>query len=64
VGAIGFVAAVLAVMVAALVVWFIHHQAVAAQVPLATSVGPQAIVPGTGQGADVAGAAGSGSTGR
>ena len=61
---IGFAAGALAVMVAAITVWIIHLQASAAQVPLVTYVAPQAVAPGTGEGADAAGAAGSGSAGR
>ena len=56
---VGFAAAVLAVMVAAITVWIVHLRASAAQVPLVTYVAPQAVAPGTGEGADGAGAAGS-----
>jgi hypothetical protein len=51
-------------MVSAITVWIIHLQASAAQVPLVTYVAPKAIAPGTGEGADAAGAAGSGSVGQ
>ena len=60
---VGFAAAVLAVMVAAITMWIIHLQASAAQVPLVTHVAPRAVAAGTGEGADAAGAAGGGQAG-
>jgi len=60
---VGFAAAVLAVMVAAITVWIVHLRASAAQVPLVTYVAPQAVAPGTGEGADAAGPAGGTSAG-
>ncbi|HYZ53354.1 MAG TPA: hypothetical protein VE733_07600 [Streptosporangiaceae bacterium] len=61
---IGFAAAVFAAIAAAFTVWIIHLQASAAQVPLVTSVAPQAIAAGTGESADASGAAGSSSAGK
>ena len=61
---IGFAAAVLAVMVAAITVWIIRLQASAAQVPLVTYVAPRAIAADTGTGAGAGGAAGGGSAGK
>jgi membrane-bound lytic murein transglycosylase B len=60
---IGFAAAVLAVMVAAIAVWIVQLRPTAAQAPLVTYVAPRAVAPGTGAGADAAGAAGSTSAG-
>jgi membrane-bound lytic murein transglycosylase B len=60
---IGFAAAVLAVIVAAVAGWIIHLRASAAQAPLVTYVAPQAVATGTGEGTDAVGAAGSASAG-
>ena len=60
---IGFAAAVLAVMVAAITVWVVHLRASAAQVPLVMYVAPRTVAPGTGEGADAAGPAGGTSAG-
>src|SRR5262249_1808852 len=60
---IGFAAAVLAVMVAAIMVWVVHLRPSAAQVRLVTYVAPRAVAPGTGAGANAAGAAGGTSAG-
>jgi membrane-bound lytic murein transglycosylase B len=60
---VGFGAAMLAVMVAAITGWIIHLQASAAQAPLVTYVAPQAVAAGTGGGANAVGAAGSTSAG-
>src|SRR5215470_3792130 len=60
---VGFAAAVLAVMVAAITGWIIHLRASAAQAPLVTYAAPQAVASGTGGGTDAAGAAGGGSAG-
>jgi len=60
---IGFAAAVLAIMAAAITLWIIHLRASAAQLPQVTDVAPQVIATRTGQGADAAGAAGTTSAG-
>ena len=56
--------AVLAIIVAVIVMWMTRLQASSAQVPLVTNAAPQGIAEGTGEGADAAGPAGSGSAGK